>query len=59
MKAKNNKNDDLRPEYDFDYKKAARGKYCKRLLKERANVVVLDADVAKDFSDFREKQKPL
>ena len=38
---------DLRPEYKFDYAKAVRGKYCKRILKEGANVVVLKPDVAK------------
>jgi len=41
--------DDLRPEYDFDYSKAVRGKYYKRLLKEGSNVVVLDRDVARAF----------
>jgi len=52
MKTKSNNNrDDLRPEYDFDYSKAVRGKYCKRLLQEGANVVVLEPDVAKVFRD--------
>lgn len=41
--------DDLKPEYDFDYSKAVRGKYYKRLLKEGSNVVVLDRDVARAF----------
>ena len=41
--------DDMRPEYDFDYATAVRGKYYRRLLKEGANVVVLDPDVAKAF----------
>jgi hypothetical protein len=41
--------DDMRPQYDFDYSKAVRGKYYRRLLKEGANVVVLDPDVAKVF----------
>jgi hypothetical protein len=41
--------DELRPEYEFDYSKATRGKYYKRLLKEGANVVVLEPDVAKAF----------
>lgn len=41
--------DDLRPEYTFDYSKAVRGKYYRRLLKEGANVVVLEPDVAKAF----------
>jgi hypothetical protein len=36
----------MRPEYEFDYPKAVRGKYHRRLLKEGANVVVLDPDVA-------------
>ena len=43
--------DDLRPEYNFDYSKAVRGKYYKRLLKEGSNVVVLERDVAKAFPD--------
>jgi hypothetical protein len=43
--------DELRPEYEFDYSKATRGKYYKRLLKQGANVVVLEPDVAKAFRD--------
>ncbi|MCI0626934.1 MAG: hypothetical protein L0387_35690 [Acidobacteria bacterium] len=43
--------DELRPEYEFDYSKAIRGKYYKRLLKEGANVAVLEPDVAKAFRD--------
>ena len=50
MKAKNTEStDDMRVEYDFDYSKAVRGKYYRRLLKEGANVVVLEPDVAKAF----------
>lgn len=41
--------DEMRPEYDFDYSKAVRGRYYRRLLKEGANVVVLEPDVAKAF----------
>ena len=41
--------DDMRPEYDFDYSTAIRGKYYRRLQKEGANVVVLEPDVAKAF----------
>lgn len=41
--------DDMRAEYEFDYSKAVRGKYYRRLLKEGANIVVLDPDVAKAF----------
>lgn len=60
MKTKvNNNRDDLRPEYDFDYTKAARGKYCKRLLKEGANVVVLEPDIAKAFGDSASVNKAL
>jgi hypothetical protein len=39
----------MRPEYTFDYAKAVRGKYYRRILKEGANVVVLEPDVAKAF----------
>jgi hypothetical protein len=50
MKAKTTvPSDDMRAEYEFDYSKAVRGKYYRRLLKEGANVVVLDPDVAKAF----------
>lgn len=45
---------ELRPEYDFDYSKAIRGKYYQRLSKEGANVVVLDPDIAKAFRDSAE-----
>ena len=38
--------DELQPEYDFDYSKAVRGKYFKRLMEEAANVVVLEPDLA-------------
>jgi hypothetical protein len=39
MKAKSAvSSDDMRAEYGFDYSKAVRGKYYRRLLKEGANV---------------------
>lgn len=41
--------DDMRPEYDFDYSTATRGKYYRRLLKQGANVVVLEPDLARMF----------
>jgi hypothetical protein len=41
--------DELRPEYEFDYSTAVRGKYHRRLMKEGANVAVLEPDVAKVF----------
>lgn len=40
---------EMRPEYDFS--KAVRGKYHKRLAKEGSNVVVLEPDIAKAFPD--------
>ena len=43
--------EELRPEYVFDYSKASRGKYFKRLLEEGANVVVLDPEIAKAFNN--------
>ena len=50
MKSKNAEApDEMRSEYDFDYSKAVRGKYYRRLLKEGANVIVLDPDLAKVF----------
>ena len=52
MKAKNSTaSDDMRREYHFDYSKAFRGRYYRRLLKEGANVVVLEPEVAKAFRD--------
>jgi len=52
IKAKEKKtSDELRPEYNFDYSKAVRGKYYKRILEEGANVVMLEPDVAKAFVD--------
>ena len=52
MKAKNKRPvNDLRPEYDFDYSKAVRGKYYRKLIDEGSNVVILDPDIAKAFRD--------
>jgi hypothetical protein len=52
MKAKEKRiSDELRPEYNFDYSKAVRGRYYKRLIKEDSNVVILEPDVAKAFVD--------
>jgi len=52
MKAKKKRiSDELRPEYNFDYAKAVRGKYYKRLIKENSNVAILEPDVAKAFVD--------
>lgn len=43
--------DELRPEYEVDYSKVVRGKYCKQLLGQGVNIVVLDADIAAAFHD--------
>lgn len=51
MKTLAQKSDDLRKEYTFDYSKAARGKYYKRILVEGANVVMLEPDIARAFAD--------
>ncbi len=50
MKAKGHTDpEEMEAEYDFDYSRAVRGKYYRRLLKEGANVVVLEPDVARAF----------
>jgi len=60
MKAKEKKtSDELRSEYDFDYSKAVRGKYCKRLMSEGANIVMLEPDVAESFADSDAVNKAL
>ena len=43
--------EELRPEYEFDYSKAVRGKYFKRLMEEGANVAVLEPEIAKVFTN--------
>lgn len=43
--------DDIRAEYTFDYATAVRGKYYRQLLKEGANVAVLEPDIAEAFRD--------
>ena len=51
MKAKASKQpgDDLRPEYEFDFSKAARGRYADRLKTEGSNLVLVDPELAKAF----------
>jgi len=52
MKAKTRRTkEELRPEYNFDYSKAIRGKYYKRILSEGSNVVILEPDIARAFAD--------
>ena len=47
------KPDKMRCEYDFDYSKAVRGKYHKRLLAEESSIIVLEPDVAQAFQDSK------
>jgi hypothetical protein len=51
--------DDLRPEYDFDFSTGERGRYFKRLLKEGGNIAVLEPDIAKAFPDSASVNKAL
>jgi hypothetical protein len=51
-------NDELRPEYDFDFSKAVRGKYY-RQYQQSSNIVVLDPDVAEAFHNSEEVNKAL
>ncbi len=50
MKKKQNK---MRSEYSFDYSKAVRGKYHKRLLAEKSSIIVLEPDIAEAFQDSK------
>ena len=43
--------DDLRPEYDFDFSKARRGRYAARLKAEGSNLVLVEPELAKSFPD--------
>lgn len=43
--------DDLRPEYDFDFSKAERGRYASRIKAEGSNLVLVEPDLAKSFPD--------
>jgi hypothetical protein len=49
--------DEPRPEYDFDYSTAVRGKYYRRLLKEGANVI-LNRKLQKHFAIQRRSMTP-
>jgi hypothetical protein len=42
--------DELRPEYDFDFSKAERGKYY-RQYRESSNIIILEPDVASVFKN--------
>jgi len=45
-----NSEDELLPEYQFDYKKAKPNRFTNRSGKQKLTVVVLDEDVAEVFS---------
>jgi hypothetical protein len=51
MKTKVQAVNEIRSEYRFDYSKAVRGKYLKRLIDEGSIVVLLEPDVARAFPD--------
>lgn len=50
--------DELRAEYDFDFSKAARGKYHRQYL-ESSNVIVLDPDIAAVFQNSADVNQAL
>ena len=39
------------PEYEFDFSKAERGRYAKRLKVEGSNLVMVEPELAKTFPD--------
>ena len=55
----------MRTDYDFDYAKAVRGKYHRRLLREGSvvnggsSIIVLEADVARVFRSSNAVNKAL
>jgi hypothetical protein len=59
MKAKPRHDAEMRAEYVFDYRTGERGKYFRKLLKEGANLIVLDPDVAKAFPTSADVNKGL
>ena len=50
-KLPDNLKDDLRPEYDFDFSKAERGRYAHRLKAEKSNLVLVEPELSKAFPD--------
>jgi hypothetical protein len=45
------KDDEMRPEYDFDFSTAERGLYAERLKTEGSNLVLVEPGLAKTFPD--------
>jgi hypothetical protein len=56
---KDKKQDELLPEYDFDYSNAVRGKYYKKIMQEGSNIIVLEPDIAEAFHDSEAVNKAL
>ena len=54
---KDKKEDELLPEYDFDYSKATRGKYSRKLMDEGSNIIILEPDIADAFHDSESVNK--
>ena len=52
MKKPEEKDDELRPEYDFSQMTGVRGKYVSR-YQEGTNLVLLDPDIAAAFPDAK------
>jgi hypothetical protein len=50
---------EMRDEYEFDYSKAARGKYAQEFTDKGTNIVVLEPDVARSFRDSDAVNKAL
>ena len=47
-KSRDTASDDMRPEYEFDYRKARPNRFAERVYKDR-RVVILDPDISKVF----------
>lgn len=54
-----NSEDELLPEYRFDYKKAKPNRFANRSGKQQMTVVVLDEDIARIFSTPKAVNKVL
>ena len=59
MKAKTQKVSELRSEYNFDYSKAVRGKYYKRLSNEGANQLNVSQLTKNNYSKLISSLEPV
>ncbi len=48
VKSRDTASDDMRPEYDFDYRKARPNRFAQRVYKDH-RVVILDPDISRVF----------